>query len=354
MINFFRALLLVVLLHSVLPAFAASERLFCPNLHLNAEVLTEDGMIASDTPGIELFVRNKRLALFSEFGERSTLLYVHGATYPAETAFDLRLSGFSWMDYIVCHGYDVYLVDVRGYGRSTRPAEMDAPVLDHPPIVTTDVAIRDVASAVEHILARRSIPRLNLLGWSWGTTIMAGYTAAHNDKVVKLVLYAPVWLRDKPAPIPPDEELGAYRSVTKDAARKRWLNGVAEDRQAELIPEGWFEAWQEATWATDPQAAATGALRAPNGVLKDIRDFWSAGKPAYDASQIRVPTMIAHAEWDADTPTYMSLELQKQLVNAPQVRFLEIPEGTHTVVMEKNRMQLLREVQDFLDERSKP
>jgi len=50
------------------------------------------------------------------------LLYVHGATYPSETAFDLPLGGRSMMDYIAQQGWDVYLVDVRGYGGSTRPS----------------------------------------------------------------------------------------------------------------------------------------------------------------------------------------------------------------------------------------
>jgi pimeloyl-ACP methyl ester carboxylesterase len=350
----FSSLRIVIVLAALLmssPAWATSERLFCPNLHLKGEMVTDEMMIPSDTPGIDLYVRSKRLALFGQFTETTVLLYVHGATYPSETAFDLRLDGISWMEYMACHGYAIYLVDVRGYGRSTRPPEMAAPALENPPIVTTDVAIRDVSSAVDFILARHAIPRLNLLGWSWGTAIMGGYTAEHNDKVAKLILYAPLWLRDKPAPIPPDDKLGAYRLVNKDAAKKRWLNGVAEDQQAALIPEGWFEAWQEATWATDPQSAESGLLRAPNGVMKDVRDYWSSGNPAYDASRIRVPTMIAHAEWDADTPSYMALELQKQLSNAAQVRFLEIPEGTHTVIMEKNRMQLFKEVQDFLDQR---
>ena len=34
-------------------------------------------------------------------------------------------------------------------------------------------------------------------------------------------------------------------------------------------------------------------------------------------------------------------------------RYVEIGEGTHTVIMEKNRMQLFREVQVFLDEQFK-
>jgi hypothetical protein len=39
-----------------------------------------------------------------------------------------------------------------------------------------------------------------------------------------------------------------------------------------------------------------------------------------------------------------------QLTRAPWKRFVEIGEGTHTVMMEKNRMQLFREVAAFLEE----
>jgi hypothetical protein len=41
-------------------------------------------------------------------------------------------------------------------------------------------------------------------------------------------------------------------------------------------------------------------------------------------------------------------------VNAPYKRYVEIGEGTHTVMMEKNRMNLFREVQLFLDENHAP
>ena len=47
------------------------------------------------------------------FTSAKTLIYVHEATYPAETAFDLQLNGPSWMDYIAEKGYDVYLLDVK-------------------------------------------------------------------------------------------------------------------------------------------------------------------------------------------------------------------------------------------------
>ena len=151
-------------------------------------------MVPSD-PGISVYVRNKRPASMTSFSAEKTVLFVHGATYPSETAFDLQLDGMSWMDYIARAGYDVYLVDVRGYGRSTRPPEMDQPASANPPIATTDEAVRDVGAAVDFILKRRGVAKINLLGWSWGTAIMAWYTTQNNDKVNKLVLYAPLWIR---------------------------------------------------------------------------------------------------------------------------------------------------------------
>jgi pimeloyl-ACP methyl ester carboxylesterase len=313
-------------------------------------IVTESYRIPSDTSGIELFVRNKRPAGSAAFAPSRILLYVHGATYPSETAFDLRLDGFSWMDYIACRGFDVYLVDLRGYGQSTRPPEMEAPARDNSPIVNTDVAVRDVSTAVDHILARRGVDKISLIGWSWGTSIMAGYTAHNPGKVNRLVLYAPIWLFKTPPLIGGGGPLGAYRSVTKESARKRWYTGVPEAKRDDLVPAGWFDAWAEATWATDPASAQAGQLRAPNGVLQDLRNYWAADQPYYDPASITVPVLIAHAEWDADLPTYMSLTLFSLLTNAPIKRMVEIGEGTHTVIMEKNRVQLFREVQTFLEE----
>jgi pimeloyl-ACP methyl ester carboxylesterase len=289
-------------------------------------------------------------------GER-ILLYVHGATYPSETAFDLSLNGTSWMEYIARRGYDVYLVDVRGYGRSTRPPEMERPAEDADPIVRTATAVQDVRSAVEFILRRRGAAKLDLLGWSWGTSIMGWYTAQNNERVNKLVLYAPQWLRTGGASLTDmGGRLPAYRTVTREAARARWLNGVPEEKKAGLIPPGWFDAWADATFATDPIGSkhTPPDLRAPNGVVADVRDFWSADEPIYDPARIRVPTFLAHAEWDADLPSSMLTAYFERLTNAPYKRYVQIGEGTHTVMMEKNRMQLFEAVQQFLDETVTP
>jgi pimeloyl-ACP methyl ester carboxylesterase len=319
----------------------------------DAKLVTEEFMVPSSDPGIRLYVRNKHLQGSANFPGDKILLYVHGATYPAETAFDLPLNDFSWMDYIANRGYDVYLVDIRGYGRSDRPPEMSVAPDKNLPLVRTETAVSDVGSAVDYILKRRNATKLNLMGWSWGTAIMGWYTAQHNDKVNKLVLYAPLWLRktDAASLTDPGAKLGAYRSVTREAAKNRWLTGVPDDKKAGLIPPGWFDAWADATFASDPAGAKQSppVLRAPNGVVADGRDYWSAGKPQYDPADIRVPTFLAHAEWDQDLPSYMLYAYFARLTNAPYKSYMEIGEGTHTVIMEKNRMLLFQAVQQFLD-----
>jgi pimeloyl-ACP methyl ester carboxylesterase len=324
------------------------------------ELVTESYLIPSGDAGIELYMRNKRPAGMTNFPADKILLYVHGATYPSETAFDLPIEGASMMDLIAARGYDVYLVDIRGYGRSTRPPEMSAPPEANKPIVSTDVAVRDFSAAVEHILKRCGVARINLMGWSWGTAIAGKYTSEHNEKVHRLVLFAPLWIFRKDAVIAPAPEatgkgappLGAYRLVSKEIAKARWFEGVPEDKKAGLIPSGVFEAWIEATWATDPDATKHNPpmLRAPNGVIADALAWWTAGRAHYDPGEITVPTFLIHAEWDFDLPSYQAREVFAALKNAPYKRLVEIGEGTHTVMLEKNRMQFFREIIGFLDE----
>jgi pimeloyl-ACP methyl ester carboxylesterase len=323
-----------------------------PTAAQQVKLVTESYEIPSADQGIELYVRNKRPAAMTTFTSERTVLFVHGATYPSETTFDLQLDGLSWMDYIAQSGYDVYLMDIRGYGRSTRPREMEQSAKESSPIVHTDMAIKDFSTVVDHILKRRGVSKLNLMAWSWGTVIAATYTSQHNDKVVRLVLYAPIWLRQTPSLIRVEGPLGAYRTVTMDPARQRWLTGVAADKQKDLIPSGWFEAWWAANLEADPVGArqTPPVVRAPNGVVEDGQRYWGADTRYYDPSNIRVPVLLVHAEWDAEAPGYMSQALFARLTAAPLKRYVIIGEGTHFVMLERNRMQLFREVQLFLDE----
>ncbi|HEX2546204.1 MAG TPA: hypothetical protein VHL79_15090 [Ramlibacter sp.] len=51
-------------------------------------IVMEEFMVPPGDPGIQLYVRNKHEVGRAQYAGDKVLLYVHGATYPAETAFD--------------------------------------------------------------------------------------------------------------------------------------------------------------------------------------------------------------------------------------------------------------------------
>ena len=61
----------------------------------NTQLITEDTMVKSSDPGIEIFVRNKRPSDMTTFRPERTVVFVHGATNPASTGFDFKFGGMS-------------------------------------------------------------------------------------------------------------------------------------------------------------------------------------------------------------------------------------------------------------------
>ena len=342
--HWFRQIVAASLL-AVLASCAAA-----PSAPEASAIAVEDFQVPSRTAGVDLFVRNKRPAGMQTFASDRIVLFVHGATFPSESTFDLALDGLSWMDFIARAGYDVYLVDVRGYGGSTRPAGDTEPGGRATPIATLAQAVEDVDAAVDFIRSRRKVDRIHLIGWSWGTQIMGRYATSHAEKVERLVLYAPLWQRrSEPAGARGVDVTRPYRHVNVAGVKSRWLAGVARDKQEHILPTAWFDTWVAANLATDPWGSkqTPPVMRAPNGVFADLQTpgDWV---PPYDPTAIRAPTLLIKAEWDADTPSYMAQTLFPLLVNAPQKQYVEIGEGTHSVLLERNRVHLFRTVQSFL------
>src|ERR1700693_2773703 len=71
-----------------------------------AETEMQEFMVPASDPGIQLYVRNKHPAGKEALPADRILLYVHGATYPSETMFDLPVGGASMMDVLAAHGWD--------------------------------------------------------------------------------------------------------------------------------------------------------------------------------------------------------------------------------------------------------
>lgn len=314
------------------------------------ELIGEDLSVLHPVWG-KIHVRNKRPAGQTAFSPDRIVIMQHGATY-GSAAFDLPFAGLSWMDYIAQRGFDVYCLDLPGYGRSDRPAQMNEPPEKNPPFMHTPDAADCIGHVVDFVCERRGVGKLCLIGWSWGTAITAYFTANNPGKIERLTLYAPIWLRGEKAvsAVDPGGALGAYRTPTKEATRQRRQNGLTPEQAAEIMPPDWFEMWWEATTSSDP-GAAPGTVRAPNGVVDDGRNYWSAGKAPYDPALITCPVLVIVGELDRDTSPDLAVQLFPLLTNAAWKRLSIVSGGTHSIMMEKNRFLLFRSVQQFLEEK---
>src|SRR5665213_1629080 len=107
-------------------------------------------------------------------------LFIHGAGVPAEVSFDVPYQDYSWMAYLAHAGFDVFSMDMTGYGRSTRPAAMNDPcnltneqqALFVPTLISAPCAAtyshqlttiasdwHDIDAVVDHVRALRRVDR---------------------------------------------------------------------------------------------------------------------------------------------------------------------------------------------------
>ncbi|MFC7610270.1 alpha/beta hydrolase [Teichococcus aestuarii] len=346
-----RALLAAPLLAPPLLGLAAAPAAAQP-----AGVAMDEMLIPGGDPGIQLYLRNKRPEAATPARPDRTILCVHGATYPASTTFDLAVGGVSWMDYMAGRGFDVWCLDLRNYGRSTREAAMGQPPEANPPLTRGAVAQKDIAAAAAHIRELRGLPKIMHLGWSWGSSLQARFAADNPALVERLVLYAPQWLREGPSPPPrPVRRGGAARRLPQRNARsgprpldERRAGGAARPP----LPRRLVRALGRFDLRDRPGGDAAGALRAARAQWRAAgsREFWQAGKPYYDPAAITAPTLVVLAEWDQDTPPSMAMALFPLLTASPGKRLVLLGGGTHGIMLERQRGALFQAVQVFLEE----
>lgn len=334
----------------------------------------EDWFVASTTSTHRLSVRHKagRTALRVADRDYAPIVFVHGATLAGSAVYDANLPGGSWMDYASARGYDTFALDVRGYGKSSHPLALDEIACRNRPQVHTSDAIDDLRDVVDAVLQRTGAPRVNLVGWSWGTSICGGYATRFPRQVRSVSLFAPLWvLRDflgfpiSRSPMWPvawtfpwisqsPHWLGAWRDVDARRVRQRQALGVPPKLMEELLPQAQFEQWWSALEAEGlatrhPHAAAAAVVRAPNGVLADVLGLWASGQPTWDASRVESPTLLVAGAQDCDTPPSMAAELYKALTRTASKQLLVLDRATHWMTLQANRFELYRSVQNFID-----
>ena len=331
---------------------------------VDAKSVKQDDQIDGVDPGVRLFVRSKMAEGQTRFTDDNIVLFVHGATYSSTPDFDLDYKDYSWAEWMVDHGYVVYLFDKRNYGFSSREKAMDEPAARNRPVTRSYLAIRDIGAVVDHLRKKHNVQRITLIGWSWGATTAGMYTSLNSEKVKSLVLYAPAYAlpthtnlgagsgsQNKRKPFEFNYGLGAYRLSPKAANDARWDGEIPVDDKSQYREEGVRDAFALEALKTDPTSATRtpASLRAPNGVLED--SFMQAtGRRIWNASSIYVPTLVIGGEFDTWSYVEDRELLMRDLTNAPVKKNVLIRNATHFVLFEKPRFEFFNEIATFLKE----
>jgi pimeloyl-ACP methyl ester carboxylesterase len=334
--------------------------LILSSLVADAQLTRRDHRIASE-PGVRLFVREVRTA-----SSRAPILLIHGARVPGVGSFDLQVAGGSLAADLAQRGFRVYVMDVRGYGRSDRPREMSQPPDSNPPLVRSNVAIRDIGAAVGWIRKQTGL-KPALLGWATGGNWAGYYASLHSDDIAAVVMLNSLYGgsnkheslgRGTPMEDPqrPGQfnarENGAYRLSTAASLLTAWDRSIPLDDKSKWRDPDVARAYQEAALASDPQSKQhqPPAFRAPSGALED--SFYQAlGQRLWHASFIRVPTLVIRSEHDFWSRAEDADALNAELTHAPRKKVLTLPGATHHVHLDRpdrGRGQLLKEVMEFL------
>ena len=243
--------------------------------------------------------------------DHKPLLMVHGMTY-SSPVFNVDYKDYSLAKYFARRNYDVWLLDITGYGRSQEGADGFLP--------DSDYAAEDIAAAAKVILERSGAKQLDVLGWSWGTVTSGRFAAKYPDMVRKLVLYAPIvaGLADVKVTEPFNHNTWAH------AAGDFQTNPDGSINYAIAEPEV-VSTFQSNCWRYDKDSS-------PNGGRRDL--LVSPEKTLIPTEKLTMPVLMIAGEKDQYVTPEQCREAFGTLANRKSR--LEVVQGAaHLMMIEK-------------------
>ncbi len=331
-----------------------------------AEVQRTSFTALSD-PGIDIAIREVIAPGRDPVGD--PLILIHGARVPGVASFDLNVPGGSLAVDLAARGFAVYIVDLRGYGASTRPAAMDEAPVAAPPLVRSGAAVRDLGAAVNVVRERTGADRVFLLGWATGGHWAGQFATLYPETVSRLVLYNTLYgyTPDHPAigrgsrlsaPDDPDrfdiDRFRNYRLNAADSLLPGWDRSIPVDDKATWRDPAVAEAYIAAALASDPTSTdrQPASFRAPSGALADSF-LLASGAALWDARLITADVLIIRSENDfwsrPQDVDLLEAHLAARAVGSAST--VEIPAATHFVHLdrpERGRDAFLQSVTAFL------
>ena len=331
----------------------------------NANMIEKkDHFINSSHLNENIFIRQIKLKDNSQQIIPEPLLLIHGARVAGIGSFDLPVKGGSLAEDLAEAGFDVYIIDLRGYGKSSRPKEMFKAPNESKPLVRTPAAIDDITCAVNQILKWTNSKKVNILGWATGGHWAAAYTEQHNDNVKKLIIYNSLYgaidnhkllgkgsiFEDKHHPEEFSHDIGGYQLNTKESLVTAWDASISMDNKELWRDPLVVNAYAQEAINSDPESFShlPPQFRSPTGAMADSFEL-AIGKKQWQAKHLMMPTLVIFSQNDFWSRKEDALAIVNE---AKQAQLVEIPNGTHFVHLDRDeygRSLFLSSVIDFLN-----
>lgn len=294
------------------------------------------------------------------------MLLLHGTRIPGISEYDLPVQNGSLAEELALAGHSCFIPDARGYGRSARPASMSQPPRQSRPIARSIEITRDIDAAVDELIRSTGSPRVALMGWGVGATIVLMYAVLWPEKVSHIVLYNVLYGGGKDHPRYRDHPLedparpghfnaahyGGYSFNTTEELLKKWDQSIPiADKDAWRDP-AIAAAFEQALLDGDPTSGTRepASYRSPNGMLEDSF-FMGRGEKLVHASQVYCKVLIIRPELDYFSRPSDVESLNADLVNAEQVVTWQPENTTHYIILdrpERGRAAAIEKIIDFI------
>jgi alpha-beta hydrolase superfamily lysophospholipase len=125
--------------------------------------------------GIRLMVASK-IPKEQRLGKAVVLVHGSGVGW---IYWDIPMQDYSIMDYLVDRGLDVYAVECRGYGKSTKPNGLS---------VTAKAMAKDLKAVIATIMKRSGVTKVSAAGHSSGGTVLMVAAGMYPELLDRMVL----------------------------------------------------------------------------------------------------------------------------------------------------------------------
>ncbi|MEU8435397.1 alpha/beta fold hydrolase [Streptomyces sp. NPDC029216] len=296
---------------------------------------------------IKLFVRERNGTPDGQ--PRRPVLMLHGRSCPALAGFDLQYKKYSWAEELAKAKFDVFVMDLQGSGRSTRPMMADprnvnptqqallkpnpnAQVYEGGPLYASQLNNSqsdwdEVETVVNFILDTTGAAEVDLIGWSAASQQLGPYAIKNPGKVRSLFLLAPIFPPngrksapgtdfDAPVPLPvstPAAAFGFPMSVsTKAGLEAVWEKELrcTDQREAGMVDVVWKAIMENDEVGVNWGGKVAGA---PEGLARVRNSYWwgwnSTTVPLHERLGNDVPLCIVYGAQDSTVNTSPDLGL---------------------------------------------